>query len=92
MSMIRRQIKLTSSRIETVTKHAVASERTNSELLRDLVDEFLAVGSTYQPEESRNIGFLLEPEVLARAEAKAASENGCSLQEVLRHRVAMLSA
>lgn len=85
----RRLIRLTKAEREEVKRLAEKHRMTQSEVLRGIVDRFLAHGTKLTAQPTRAVTMLIENEVAERAEEKA-RESGVTLRDVIRDELGVI--
>lgn len=91
MDTPRKQVDLPESELTLVQKLAETTGVSVSAVGREWIDNFLEHGSNYKPEPTRKMQIIVDRERVAKAEAKARDEYGCSLRDIIRFNIAELA-
>lgn len=90
MAVNRKNITLTRDEIAKAKEFAVFEGTSLSALFREWTEIFLEHGSEYVAPETDEVQVVMDRETAAAAEAKARSEYGCSLRDILRYELSQL--
>jgi len=78
-------LRLSEQQIEEVRRRAEKRGSSMSEVLRDIIEDFLQRGSDYRKPSARSVKMYVDSDVVLHAERKAQEENGASLGDIIRH-------
>lgn len=85
-----KQLRIPQEEIDKAAAFAALNDQALSSLGRSWIEDFVEHGSDYVAPAMGKMHIVADPELIAKAEAKAREEHGCSLREIIRYEISQI--